>query len=143
MPMPTASTAAAAVPIAQVGSQGRARRGLRDGAGPQARFDDPWGIVAMEDGTRYVADAGDSNRIRTIAPDGARVSEWVAPDVVVPGDRLVLGTRFANRGDAPAPVASPRTGSAPRPGPIRPPDDPGVKDPAVGSPEPKTRLKLF
>jgi HemY protein len=25
----------------------------------------------------------------------------------------------------------------------RPPDDPGVKDPAVGSPEPKTRLKLF
>mgnify|MGYP006193338475 CR=1 FL=1 len=25
----------------------------------------------------------------------------------------------------------------------RPPDDPGVKDPALASPEPKTRLKLF
>ena len=25
-------------------------RGTRDGAGPQARFDDPWGIVVMEDG---------------------------------------------------------------------------------------------
>lgn len=37
----------------------------------------------------------------TIAPDGTRVSEWAAPDVVVPGDRLMLGTRFANRGDAP------------------------------------------
>ena len=45
-------------------------RGARDGAGTQARFDDPWGIVVMEDGTRYVADAGDNNRIRRIAPDG-------------------------------------------------------------------------
>lgn len=45
-------------------------RGTRDGAGPQARFDDPWGIVVMEDGTRYVADAGDSNRIRRITRDG-------------------------------------------------------------------------
>jgi streptogramin lyase len=45
-------------------------RGARDGAGMQARFDDPWGIVVMEDGTRYVADAGDNNRIRRIAPDG-------------------------------------------------------------------------
>jgi HemY protein len=25
----------------------------------------------------------------------------------------------------------------------RPPDDPGVKDPALAAPEPKTRLKLF
>ena len=45
-------------------------RGTRDGAGPQARFDDPWGIVVMEDGTRYVADAGDSNRIRRITREG-------------------------------------------------------------------------
>lgn len=45
-------------------------RGTRDGAGPQARFDDPWGIVVMEDGTRYVADAGDNNRIRRITRDG-------------------------------------------------------------------------
>jgi sugar lactone lactonase YvrE len=45
-------------------------RGLREGVGLQARFDDPWGIVVMEDGTRYVADAGDNNRIRRIAADG-------------------------------------------------------------------------
>lgn len=45
-------------------------RGARDGAGQQARFDDPWGIVVMEDGTRYVADAGETNRIRRIARDG-------------------------------------------------------------------------
>ncbi|WP_093304022.1 NHL repeat-containing protein [Pseudoxanthomonas sp. CF385] len=45
-------------------------RGMRDGTAAQARFDDPWGIVVMEDGTRYVADAGDTNRIRRIAPDG-------------------------------------------------------------------------
>ncbi|MBD9480867.1 SMP-30/gluconolactonase/LRE family protein [Pseudoxanthomonas sp. PXM02] len=45
-------------------------RGTQDGPGLQARFDDPWGIVVMEDGTRYVADAGDSNRIRRIARDG-------------------------------------------------------------------------
>lgn len=45
-------------------------RGAQDGAGAQARFDDPWGIVVMEDGTRYVTDAGDNNRIRRIARDG-------------------------------------------------------------------------
>lgn len=45
-------------------------RGLREGQALQARFDDPYGIVAMDDGTRYVADAGDNNRIRRIAPDG-------------------------------------------------------------------------
>jgi DNA-binding beta-propeller fold protein YncE len=45
-------------------------RGLRDGAGLQARFDDPYGIAVAEDGTRYVADAGDNNRIRRIAVDG-------------------------------------------------------------------------
>lgn len=46
-------------------------RGVHDGPGPQARFDDPWGIVVMDDGTRYVADAGDANRIRRIGRDGA------------------------------------------------------------------------
>jgi sugar lactone lactonase YvrE len=45
-------------------------RGLRDGAGMQARFDDPYGIAVADDGTRYVADAGDNNRIRRIAVDG-------------------------------------------------------------------------
>ncbi|WP_342315578.1 gluconolaconase [Lysobacter sp. FW306-1B-D06B] len=44
--------------------------GLRDGAAAQARFDDPWGVARADDGTVYVADAGDNNRIRAIRPDG-------------------------------------------------------------------------
>lgn len=44
--------------------------GHRDGAALQARFGDPWGVVVAADGARIVADAGDSNRIRRIAPDG-------------------------------------------------------------------------
>ena len=44
----------------------------------QARFDDPWGIVVMEDGTRYVADAGDSNRIRRIDSDAAHTVLTIA-----------------------------------------------------------------
>ncbi len=67
----------AAPPVTRFGWQGQLSlaagdgvRGLRDGAGLQARFDDPWGVVVMDDGTRYVADAGDNNRIRRIAPDG-------------------------------------------------------------------------
>jgi sugar lactone lactonase YvrE len=36
-----------------------------------AGFSDPFGIAVHEDGTIYVADAGESNRIRKIAPDGA------------------------------------------------------------------------
>ncbi len=37
----------------------------------QAAFSDPFGIAAGADGTIYVADAGESNRIRKIAPDGS------------------------------------------------------------------------
>ena len=36
----------------------------------QAQFSDPFGIAVSTDGTIYVADAGESNRIRKIAPDG-------------------------------------------------------------------------
>lgn len=35
----------------------------------QTAFSDPFGISVTEDGTIYVADAGESNRIRKIAPD--------------------------------------------------------------------------
>ena len=45
-------------------------RGTRDGAGPQARFDDPFGLVVGDHGVLHIADAGDNNRIRRIAPDG-------------------------------------------------------------------------
>jgi len=36
----------------------------------QAAFSDPFGIAVSTDGTIYVADAAESNRIRKIAPDG-------------------------------------------------------------------------
>ncbi len=44
--------------------------GLREGAAMQARFADPYGIAHAADGSVYVADAGDNNRIRRIARDG-------------------------------------------------------------------------
>jgi len=44
--------------------------GLRDGAGAQARFGDPYGLAVDAHGVVYVADAGDNNRIRRVYPDG-------------------------------------------------------------------------
>ncbi|HSE15578.1 MAG TPA: NHL repeat-containing protein [Pyrinomonadaceae bacterium] len=41
---------------------------VRDGK--QSGFSDPFGIAIAADGTIYVADAGESNRIRKISPDG-------------------------------------------------------------------------
>lgn len=44
--------------------------GVVDGAAAASRFSDPYGVAIAHDGTIYVADGGDSNRIRRIAPDG-------------------------------------------------------------------------
>lgn len=44
--------------------------GWRDAQAWRARFSDPFGVAVRADGTVYVADAGDSQRIRAIAPDG-------------------------------------------------------------------------
>jgi DNA-binding beta-propeller fold protein YncE len=44
--------------------------GSYDGPADRARFSDPFGIAVAPDGTVYVADAGVSQRIRVIAPDG-------------------------------------------------------------------------
>src|SRR5215207_2788123 len=41
---------------------------VRDGK--QSAFSDPFGIAIAADGTIYVADAGESNRIRKISPEG-------------------------------------------------------------------------
>ncbi|MGY1521992.1 gluconolaconase [Luteimonas sp. A482] len=49
---------------------GDGQRGLRDGHLLQARFDEPWGLVRGVDGSLFVADGGEANRIRRIAPDG-------------------------------------------------------------------------
>src|SRR5450432_3489312 len=44
---------------------------FRDSAQPtQAAFADPFGIVIGLDGAVYISDAGESNRIRKLAPDG-------------------------------------------------------------------------
>ena len=44
--------------------------GWRDGAAAQARFADPYGLALDPHGTLYVSDAGDSDRIRALRPDG-------------------------------------------------------------------------
>ena len=49
---------------------GDGHRGTRDGHVFTARFDEPWGLVRGADGSLYVADGGEANRIRRVAPDG-------------------------------------------------------------------------
>jgi sugar lactone lactonase YvrE len=46
-------------------------QGLQDGPALQARFADPYGVAVDRDGTLYIADAGDNNRIRKIGAGGA------------------------------------------------------------------------
>jgi len=49
---------------------GDGERGFADGAGPKARFSDPFAVAMGPSGAIYVADAGETNRIREITPDG-------------------------------------------------------------------------
>ena len=43
---------------------------VRDGLSQSARFSDPFGVAAADDGSLYVADGGRAHRVRRIAPDG-------------------------------------------------------------------------
>ena len=65
-PLPTPFGWAAQLALAS----GDGQRGLRDGPVLQARFADPYGIAVADDGTRYIADAGDNNRIRKLGVEG-------------------------------------------------------------------------
>ncbi|HEY3815099.1 MAG TPA: NHL repeat-containing protein [Caulobacteraceae bacterium] len=49
---------------------GNGARGFADGKGATAQFSDPFAVAIDAKGVLYVADAGDTNRIRKIAPDG-------------------------------------------------------------------------
>ncbi|MFC5513893.1 gluconolaconase [Massilia jejuensis] len=65
-PAPTKSFWAARVsPLA-----GSGQDGVLDGAPAQSRFSDPFGVAVDTRGVIYVADGGDSNRIRRIERDG-------------------------------------------------------------------------
>ncbi|MCA1620763.1 MAG: gluconolaconase [Acidobacteria bacterium] len=44
--------------------------GARDGAAAAAGFGEPYGVAVAPDGTVYVSDAGESNRIRRLTPRG-------------------------------------------------------------------------
>ncbi|MFP5391546.1 MAG: gluconolaconase [Gammaproteobacteria bacterium] len=50
---------------------GNGSAGAQEGMGIAARFSDPYGIALDKAGVLYVADAGENNRIRRIAPDGS------------------------------------------------------------------------
>ncbi len=49
---------------------GDGQRGFADGQGAKARFSDPFAMAIDTQGALYIADAGDTNHIRKIAPDG-------------------------------------------------------------------------
>jgi sugar lactone lactonase YvrE len=49
---------------------GEGSQGFRDGAARSAQFGDPFGVAVARDGSVYVADAGESNRVRKISPQG-------------------------------------------------------------------------
>jgi sugar lactone lactonase YvrE len=57
-------------PIVLTTVAGDGGRGFADGPGATARFSDPFGLAIDARGAIYVADAGATNRIRRIAPDG-------------------------------------------------------------------------
>ncbi|MGH8027892.1 MAG: gluconolaconase, partial [Pseudoxanthomonas sp.] len=80
-------------------------RGMRNGPVALARFDDPYGVAITEDGTLYVADAGDNNRIRRVGADGTVTTLAGFAEGFADGD----GT--AARFDTPSGLALDRAGN--------------------------------
>lgn len=79
--------------------------GVRDGSASKARFSDPFGVAIGIDGTVYVADAGDAQRIRAVTPDG-RVFTAAGGD---PG--FADGVGAAAKFDAPSGLAVDTSGT--------------------------------
>lgn len=79
--------------------------GLQDGLALQARFADPYGVAVDTDGTLYVADAGDNNRIRRIGSDG-KVSTLAGSQ-----EGFADGMRAAAKFDTPSGLALDRFGN--------------------------------
>jgi sugar lactone lactonase YvrE len=50
---------------------GDGERGFVDGVASKVRFSDPFGVAIDAKGALYVADAGETNRVRKIEPDGS------------------------------------------------------------------------
>lgn len=79
--------------------------GLREGDAAQARFADPWSLLALNDGSVLVADGGDNSRLRVLQADGRlRTFAGGAPGF---SDGPALQARF----DTPSALARGRDGS--------------------------------
>ncbi len=79
--------------------------GAADGPAPQSRFSDPYGLALDLLGNVYVADAGDSNRIRKIATDGT------VSTIAGAHEGFADGTGAAAAFDTPSSIAFDRRGN--------------------------------
>ena len=67
---PSARTTRAGWPARVTTLAGDGSPGVRDGGTAGASFGEPYGVAVERDGTVYVSDAGESNRIRRVTPRG-------------------------------------------------------------------------
>jgi sugar lactone lactonase YvrE len=79
--------------------------GVHDGDAALARFSDPFGVAVGPDGTIYISDAGDAQRIRRLSPDGV-------VSTLAGGERgFTDGVGVAARFDTPSGIALDRAGT--------------------------------
>ena len=81
---------------------GDGRAGVADGDATQARFSDPFGVAVAADGSVFISDAGEAQRIRRIGVDG--VVSTVAGGTIGFADGMASEARF----DTPSGVAQVR-----------------------------------